>query len=82
MSVTIVHDEDNVKGLVYVAVSEIETPDPFTFSHDPKGRTTYVVSVSGDAEMPTLKVLGAKCTFCGQWGKPHSVCEFCGAPIE
>ena len=23
-----------------------------------------------------------KCSHCGQWGLPYSVCEHCGAPID
>jgi hypothetical protein len=23
-----------------------------------------------------------KCQYCGQWGKKHSACTFCGAPID
>jgi hypothetical protein len=23
-----------------------------------------------------------KCQHCGQWGKKHSACTFCGAPID
>lgn len=71
------------------------SPTARPFLEDAAKRLTYWLVGDGTQDIAdvyanscaadTLKIgihhLSNKCPYCGQWGRYHTVCEHCGAPI-
>jgi len=51
-----------------------------------EGLTTYQTPTFSSTHIDSIEITiegkNVKCPYCGQYGKRHTSCDFCGAPID